>query len=41
MKNALDPYQVVKTRNVVGGPSPEVVKDAILNLRDFVKEESK
>ena len=41
VKNALDPYQVVKTRNVVGGPSPEVVKDAILNLRDFVKEESK
>lgn len=40
VRNALDPYQVVKTRRVVGGPAPEMVEESIDRLRDFVKSES-
>lgn len=39
VRKALDPYEVIKTRKVVGGPSPEVVKEAILKLRGFVADE--
>jgi len=38
---ALDPYHVIKTRKIIGGPSPEVVKEAILKLRDFIQDETK
>jgi argininosuccinate lyase len=40
VRKALDPYEVIKTRKVWGGPSPEVVEGAILKLRDFVAGES-
>jgi argininosuccinate lyase len=39
VKKALDPYEVIKSRNVVGGPSPEVVEKDISKLRDFVESE--
>jgi argininosuccinate lyase len=41
VKKALDPYNVIKTRKIIGGPSPEVVKEAISKLRDFIEFESK
>ncbi len=41
VRKALDPYNVIKTRKIIGGPSPEVVKEAISKLRDFVEVESK
>ena len=41
VKKALDPYNVIKTRKIIGGPSPEVVKEAISKLRDFIEVESK
>ncbi len=40
VKEALNPYQVIKTRKIVGGPSPEIVMEAILKFRDFIKENS-
>lgn len=39
VKKALDPQKVIRTRKVVGGPAPEIVKDAISQLREFVKAE--
>jgi argininosuccinate lyase len=41
VKNALDPQQVVRTRKVTGGPAPEMVKETISNLREFVNRETK
>ncbi|MEN6593130.1 MAG: argininosuccinate lyase [Methanobacterium sp.] len=41
VKNALDPKKVVRTRNVIGGPAPEMVEEAISNLREFVDREIK
>ena len=40
VKQALDPVQVVNTRKVIGGPSPEMVEKAISNLREFVDSET-
>lgn len=40
IENALNPSQVIKTRKIVGGPSPENVAEAISKLRKFVKENS-
>ncbi|OPY21793.1 MAG: Fumarate hydratase class II [Methanobacterium sp. PtaU1.Bin097] len=40
VKNALDPQQVIRTRKVIGGPAPEMVEEAISNLREFVDRES-
>ena len=37
VKKALDPYEIIKTRDVKGGPSPKAVKESILSLEDFVK----
>ncbi len=37
--NALNPLENVKMRKVPGGPSPEMVKLAIKNMKDFLKEE--
>lgn len=41
VKNALDPQQVIRTRKIIGGPAPEMVKEAITNLRNFVRSESR
>jgi argininosuccinate lyase len=37
VEKALDPYEIIKTRDVKGGPSPKAVKESILSLEDFVK----
>ena len=37
--NALNPLENVKMRKVPGGPSPEMVKLAIKNMEEFIKEE--
>ncbi len=37
---ALDPLHVITTRNIVGGPAPEIVIESILKLRDFIDENS-
>ena len=37
VEKALDPYEIIKSRDVKGGPSPKAVKEAILSLEDFVK----
>ncbi len=37
VENALNPYEIIKTRDVKGGPSPKAVKESILSLEDFVK----
>ena len=39
VKKALDPYEVIKTRRVIGGSSPEAVREVISHLRDFVAGE--
>ena len=39
VKDALDPKKVVLSRQIVGGPAPEMVEDAIKSLRRFVLEE--
>jgi argininosuccinate lyase len=36
---ALDPYEVIKSRKIIGGPSPEVVEEDISKLKDFVESE--
>ena len=37
VENALNPYEIIKTRNVMGGPSPKAVKESITSLEEFVK----
>ena len=37
IENALNPYEIIKTRNVMGGPSPKAVKESITSLEEFVK----
>ena len=37
VEKALNPYEIIKTRDVKGGPSPKAVKQSILSLEDFVK----
>lgn len=41
IKQALNPQEVVRTRKIVGGPAPEMVKESIAQLKDFVKDESR
>jgi argininosuccinate lyase len=40
VKGALDPEKVVSSRNIIGGPAPEMVKKAISQLKKYVKDES-
>ena len=37
VENALNPYEIIKTRDVMGGPSPKAVKESITSLEEFVK----
>ena len=37
VEKALNPYEIIKSRDVKGGPSPKAVKESILSLEDFVK----
>jgi argininosuccinate lyase len=37
VEKALNPYEIIKARDVKGGPSPKAVKESILSLEDFVK----
>jgi argininosuccinate lyase len=37
VEKALNPFEIIKTRDVKGGPSPKAVKESILSLEDFVK----
>jgi argininosuccinate lyase len=38
VKNALDPLEVIKSREVPGGPAPIMVQECIQNLREFLDE---
>ena len=37
VENALNPYEIIKARDVKGGPSPKAVNESILSLKKFVK----
>ncbi len=37
IKKALDPYEIIKSRDVKGGPSPAAVREAITSLEEFIK----
>ncbi len=37
VEKALNPYEIIKARNVKGGPSPKAVNESILSLEDFIK----
>ncbi|MEN6292908.1 MAG: argininosuccinate lyase [Methanobacterium sp.] len=39
IRKALDPYENVKARTVIGGSSPEAVEKVIVSLRTFLNEE--
>ncbi|MEL7669779.1 argininosuccinate lyase [Methanobacterium sp.] len=39
IRKALDPYENVKSRTVIGGSSPEAVEKVIVSLRTFLNEE--
>jgi argininosuccinate lyase len=36
VKKSLDPYEIIKSRDVEGGPSPKAVENSILILKEFV-----
>ncbi len=36
VKKALNPYEIIKSRDVKGGPSPKAVENSILILKEFV-----
>lgn len=38
VKKALNPREIIKSREVIGGPAPSMVKEVIGNLREFVNE---
>ncbi len=38
VEKALNPYEIIKSRDVKGGPSPKAVKESILSLEKFVKD---
>lgn len=38
IKKALDPYESIRRRTVIGGSSPEAVEDAIRNLKIFLRK---
>ena len=40
VKNVLDPEKVIRSRKVIGGPAPEMVKKAISQLKEYVEGES-
>jgi len=40
VNKALDPVEIIKSRKVVGGPAPDVVKTSINDLKKFVEENS-
>jgi argininosuccinate lyase len=39
IRKALDPYENIKARTVIGGSSPEAVEKVIVSLRTFLNEE--
>ncbi len=39
IRKALDPYENIKSRTVIGGSSPEAVEKVIISLRAFLNEE--
>ncbi len=39
IRKALDPYENIKARTVIGGSSPESVENAIVSLRAFLNDE--
>ncbi|GAA5818813.1 MAG: argininosuccinate lyase [Methanobrevibacter sp. CfCl-M3] len=39
IKKALDPVQNVKSRNIIGGPAPEMVELSAKNMQKFLKKE--
>ena len=39
IRKALDPYENIKSRTVIGGSSPEAVEKVIVSLRTFLNEE--
>ncbi len=41
VEKALNPYEIIKTRDVKGGPSPKAVKESILSLEEFIKDARK
>jgi len=40
VKKALDPEEIIKSRKVVGGPAPDMVKASIKDLKIFIDENS-
>jgi len=38
VKKALDPHEIIRSRNVIGGPAPSQVKEVIVNLKKFIQE---
>jgi argininosuccinate lyase len=38
VKKALDPVEIVNSRQVIGGPAPSQVKEVIGNLKEFIDE---
>jgi len=40
IRKALDPYENIKARTVIGGSSPEAVENAINNLKAFLADET-
>lgn len=40
IRKALDPYENIRARTVIGGSSPQAVESAINNIRDFLDKES-
>jgi argininosuccinate lyase len=41
INKALDPIENVKSRNVLGGPAPEMVELSAKNLQKFLEKEYK
>ena len=41
IQNALNPEKVVHSRTIIGGPAPEVVKESISQMREFINGESR
>jgi argininosuccinate lyase len=39
IKKALDPYENIKIRTIIGGPSPQTVKNAIIEFKRFLDDE--
>lgn len=39
LKKVIDPFECIKQRNIVGGPSPKAVEKSIISLQKYVKNE--